>query len=84
MPEDKTGHRDHRQRLRDRFLRDEGASMADYELLELLLALAIPRRDVKPYAKALIRQFGTFANVISAPTVELAACQGIGENHHVG
>lgn len=40
--------------------------MADYELLELLLTIAIPRRDVKPIAKALIRRFGSFARVVNA------------------
>ena len=43
----------HRQRLRDRFFADNGAAMPDYELLELTLFAAIPRRDVKPLAKAL-------------------------------
>ncbi len=62
----------HRQRLRERFLKDEGKSMADYELLELLLTLAIPRRDVKALAKNLIKDFGSFAKVINAPQYKLA------------
>lgn len=57
----------HRERLRSRFLKDNGKSMADYELLELLLTIAIPRRDVKPLAKNLIAEFGSFAKVINAP-----------------
>ena len=61
----------HRNRLRERFLIDEGDSMADYELLEMLLALAIPRRDVKEKAKDLIKHFGSYANVVSAPQNKL-------------
>ena len=57
----------HRERLRKRF-RDAGPdALADYELLELVLFRAIPQRDVKPLAKALIAKFGSFAEVISAP-----------------
>ena len=57
----------HRERLRARFC-DAGAdAIADYELLELLLFRAIPRRDVKPLAKELIKIFGSFAEVIAAP-----------------
>ena len=46
----------HRARLRERFLIDDGASMPDYEVLELLLTMSIPRRDVKPLAKKLINK----------------------------
>jgi len=61
----------HRQRLRERFMVDDGASMPDYELLELLLTMAIPRRDVKPLAKDLINIFGDIAEVMHAPAHEL-------------
>ncbi len=70
----------HRQRLRTRFLLNEGKDMADYELLELVLTMAIPRRDVKPLAKVLIRQYSSFANVINAPSQDLLAVDGIKEN----
>ena len=50
----------HRERIRQRFLIGEGRDMADYELLELVLTIAIPRRDVKPLAKELINKFGSF------------------------
>ena len=70
----------HRQRLRTRFLDSEGSDMADYELLELVLMMAIPRRDVKPLAKILIRQFGSFADVINAKNDDLLAIDGIKEN----
>jgi DNA repair protein RadC len=56
----------HRQRLRARFLADGGESFQDYELLEYLLTLAIPRRDTKPLAKALLEHFRSFAEVIGA------------------
>jgi DNA repair protein RadC len=56
----------HRERLRSR-LREAGSSaLADYELIELILFRAIPRRDVKPIAKSLIARFGSFAEVIAA------------------
>ena len=61
----------HRERLRQRFMVDEGASMPDYELLELLLTMAIPRRDVKPLAKKLINHFGDLGEVIHAPSHKL-------------
>ena len=61
----------HRARLRERFLTDEGASMPDYEILELLLTMAIPRKDVKPLAKKLIARFGDLSGVLHAPAKEL-------------
>lgn len=70
----------HRQRVREKFLKNGGRDMADYELLEAYLMLAIPRRDVKPLAKALIAKFGSFAEVISANISELYEVEGIGEN----
>ena len=54
--------------------------MPDYELLELLLTIAIPRRDVKPLAKELIRKFGSFAEVVNAPLEELMLVKGVKEN----
>ena len=56
------------------------ANMPDYELLELLLTIAIPRRDVKPLAKELIRKFGSFAEVVNAPLEELMLVKGVKEN----
>jgi len=69
----------HRQRLRDRFRATGGDGMPDYELLELLLAQAIPRRDVKPLAKDLLDRFGSFAGVISAEDARLRAVSGMGD-----
>ena len=70
----------HRQRIRDKFLKNGGSSFADYELLEAYLTIAIPRRDVKPLAKQLIAKFGSFADVISAKNEDLLAISGVGEN----
>ncbi|MBY0297548.1 MAG: DNA repair protein RadC [Methylobacterium sp.] len=66
----------HRERLRARFA--QGDTLPDYEFLELVLFRSIPRRDVKPIAKALIQRFGSFAEVISAPPDLLAEIDGIG------
>ena len=69
--EDAPHYLDHRQRLRARFLAGGADAMPDYELMELLLFGAIPRRDVKPLAKDLLRRFGSFADVIAAPRERL-------------
>lgn len=69
----------HRDRLRQRFREAGGAALADYELLELILFRAIPRRDVKPLAKALVTRFGSFAEVISARPERLKEVEGLSE-----
>jgi len=69
----------HRERLRERFLRGGSDALADYELLELVLFRAIARRDLKPLAKELIEQFGSFAEVVSAPLERLKSIKGLGE-----
>lgn len=71
---------EHRQRLRARFLDGGSDAMPDYELMELVLFAAIPRRDVKPLAKALIERFGSFAETIAAPRARLAEVAGVGES----
>jgi len=69
----------HRQRLRERFERAGADSLPDYELLELLLYLAIPRGDVKPLAKQLLERFGnSFAAVLGADAAELVKVKGVG------
>ncbi|MEA1937568.1 MAG: DNA repair protein RadC [Pseudomonadota bacterium] len=68
----------HRDRARDKFLATGGEGMADYEILELLLFIAIPRRDVKPLAKELIEHFGSFGSVLSAPVESLEHIPGLG------
>ncbi len=69
----------HRERLRSRFRTAGDEALSDYELLELLLFRAMPRRDVKPLAKDLIARFGSFAEVIAAPPQLLAEVKGLGE-----
>jgi DNA repair protein RadC len=69
----------HRERLRDRFHEAGAAALSDYELLELVLFRALPRRDVKPLAKDLIARFGSFAEVVNAPEALLAKVPGVGE-----
>jgi len=69
----------HRERLRDRFRGAGADALSDYELLELLLFRALPRRDVKPLAKALLETFGSFAEVITAPASRLADVKGMGD-----
>ncbi len=80
LPADETPHyHGHRERLRDRFRKGGTDALADYELLELILFRAMPRRDVKPIAKALIARFGSFAEVVSARPERLAEIEGLGE-----
>ncbi len=69
----------HRKRLKEKY-RNEKNSLHDYELLELLLTYAIPRIDVKPAAKELIKKFGSFENVFNATPAQLMNVKGIGEN----
>ncbi|WP_319825240.1 RadC family protein [Thalassovita sp.] len=70
--------RDHRKRLRERFLDGGAQAMPDYELLELVLFRAILRQDVKPLARALMDRFGDFNTVVSAPAPRLAEVSGVG------
>lgn len=69
----------HRNRMRQRLLRTGPDSLADHEMLEMVLFLALPRRDTKPIARALMAKFGHFGAVIGAPAAELAAVEGLGE-----
>lgn len=85
MPEADKTHKDkpdyigHRERLRERFLKGGADALPDYELLELVLYGALPRRDTKPLAKALLTRFGSFADVISARPERLMEVDGVGE-----
>ena len=71
--------RDHRARLRRRFLDGGAAALPDYELLELVLFRAIPRQDVKPLARRLLDTFGDFNRVLAASPARLLAVPGAGE-----
>ncbi|MDE2363047.1 MAG: DNA repair protein RadC [Hyphomicrobiales bacterium] len=78
--EDEKHYLGHRQRLRDRFMEAGDDALADYELLELILFRAIPRRDVKPLAKALVKKFGSLAETIGARPERLREVEGLSEN----
>src|ERR1700736_6119237 len=69
----------HRERLRERFHGAGPDALSDYELLEMVLFTAQPRRDVKPLAKSLLKTFGSFAEVVHAPEPRLREIDGIGE-----
>lgn len=73
------GAEGHRARLRARLLTAGPDSLADHEMLEMVLFLALPRRDTKPIARALISRFGSFASAIAAPRTELLGVDGLGE-----
>ena len=70
----------HRDRLRARFMEAGEQGLPDYELMELLLYRTIPRRDVKPIAKALIGRFGSFAETLGARLERLMEIPGVGES----
>src|ERR1051326_3181380 len=74
----------HRQRLRDRFTKTGLDGFADYEIVELLLTLAIPQRDVKQPAKELIAKFQNLRGILDAPLEELQQVKGIGSVTPVG
>lgn len=84
MTEDAPHYHGHRQRLRERFAKDNGASLHDYELLELYLFTLIPKRDVKPLAKDLIAAFGDLGGVAAAPMEQLVAIKGVGDTVATG
>jgi DNA repair protein RadC len=69
----------HRERLRERLRKGGNAALTDYEFLELILFRAMPRRDVKPLAKALLARFGSFADVLAARPERLEEIAGLGE-----
>ena len=69
----------HRMRLRERFRHAGADALSDYELLEMVLFRAIPRGDVKPLAKSLLKKFGSFAETIHAPEMRLREIDGVGE-----
>jgi DNA repair protein RadC len=69
----------HRARLRARLLESEGAALADYELLEYLLMLGLPRIDTKPLAKTLLREFADLRRILTARPDELARVKGLGD-----
>ena len=79
MAEEKPHYSEHRKRLRARLLEKGAAALSDQEILEYLLFGALPRRDVKPYVKALIAEFGGLAGVLTAEPKQLMQITGIKE-----
>ena len=79
QPAETPHYHGHRERLRERFYSAGPEALSDYELLEMALFPALPRRDTKPLAKALLKQFGSFAEVIHAPVARLREVDGVGE-----
>jgi DNA repair protein RadC len=73
------GAEGHRARMRDRLLRAGPEALADHELIEMLLFLALPRRDTKPIARALLVRFRSFAGCIAAAPQELREIEGLGD-----
>jgi DNA repair protein RadC len=69
----------HRARLRQRLLTAGPDSLADHEMLEMVLFLALPRRDTKPIARMLMARFGSYAGAIAAPVADLRGIDGLGE-----
>lgn len=68
----------HRARLRDKFAQAHGKGLADYELLELLLFLAVPRGDMKPLAKTLLQKFGSLSALLKAEKSLVLGTPGVG------
>ena len=79
QPAETPHYHGHRERLRERFYGAGPEALSDYELLEMALFPALPRRDTKPLAKALLKRFGSFAEVIHAPEARLREVDGIGD-----
>src|SRR6202049_3412899 len=79
QPAEKPHYHGHRERLRERFRTAGPDAVSDYELLEMVLFTAQPRGDMKPAAKALLKKFGSFAEVMHAPEALLREVDGIGD-----
>ena len=75
----KEDNREHRERLRQKFLTAGMAAFHEYEAVEFLLTCAIPRRDVKPQAKALLRKFGSLRAIVDAEIGDLERISGVGK-----
>ena len=79
QPTETPHYHGHRKRLRERFRGAGADALSDYELLEMVLFRVIPRGDVKPLAKSLLKTFGSFAEAIHASEIRLREIEGVGE-----
>ncbi|WP_335968675.1 RadC family protein [Fusobacterium polymorphum] len=70
----------HRERIKEKFLKNGIDGFAEYEILELLLTYCIPRKDTKPIAKELLNKFKSLDNVFKADFDKLSAVDGLGKN----
>lgn len=73
-------HLGHRKRLRDRYISSGLVSFSDHECVELILTYAIPRKDVKPIAKNLLKEFGSLAGIFEASLEDIKSVKGIGDS----
>lgn len=80
MKEESPHYLGHKKRLREKFLKSGLDALADYEAVELILSMAIVRKDVKALAKKLLKRFGSFAGILDASMKELCSVEGIGES----
>jgi len=80
LPLNAAGHNEHRSRLKKKFAESGIGAFHDYEVLELLLTYAIPRKDVKPLAKSLLKKFGSLKNVMDANLKDLETVAGTGRH----
>ena len=79
QPAETPHYHGHRERLRERFHGAGPEALSDYELLEMVLFMLQPRRDMKPLAKSLLKTFGSFAEVLHAPETRLREIKGVGD-----
>ena len=79
MSDDPTDGTGHRARLRKRLFEGGPEALLDHELVEYLLALALPRRDTKPLAKQLLKEFGGYGGLLSADAATIARVSGLSE-----
>lgn len=80
MSDNKNIHKNHRQRVRERYIKNGLSAFAEHEILELLLFHSIPRADTNPIAHRLIERYGSVKEVLSMPVDELVKNEGIGKN----
>ena len=77
MEDYKSGHRD---RMKKKYAEQGAGAFYDYQLLEMLLFYAIPRKDVKPIAKELLEKFGSMDNLLTADIQQISSVKGVGES----